>query len=103
MRFGPDDPVLWPRLYSDKSCHLPAIPKAPTDADDPLSLMWWNPDPDDFVCPTSGLTLTCGLGRLRFEWYSKLAALTNVLLSEHDRYLKLRLSLERLRIPSTFI
>ncbi|KAJ7046285.1 hypothetical protein C8F04DRAFT_1173228 [Mycena alexandri] len=123
MRFGPDDPVLWPRLYSDKFCHLPAIPKAPTDAENPLSLMWWNPDPDDFVCPASGRTLTRRLGRLRFDWYAKLAALTNVLLSEHDRYLKslptdnlakpplllaqlverLRLSLERLRIPSTFI
>ncbi|KAJ7045054.1 hypothetical protein C8F04DRAFT_1249500 [Mycena alexandri] len=123
MRFGPDDPVLWPRLYSDKFCHLPAIPKAPTDAENPLSLMWWNPDPDDFVCPASGRTLTRGLGRLRFDWYAKLAALANVLLSEHDRYLKslptdnlakpplllaqlverLRLSLERLRIPSTFI
>ncbi|KAJ7023234.1 hypothetical protein C8F04DRAFT_1271661 [Mycena alexandri] len=123
MRFGPDDPVLWPRLYSDKFCHLPAIPKTPTDAENSLSLMWWNPDPDNFVCPASGRTLTRGLGRLRFDWYAKLAALTNVLLSEHDRYLKslptdnlakpplllaqlvkrLRLSLERLRIPLTFI
>ncbi|KAJ7713661.1 hypothetical protein B0H16DRAFT_1743176 [Mycena metata] len=117
-------------FVTTNTLYVPRLPEvdpkqivAPTDAEDPLSLMWWNPDPDDFVCPASGLTLTRGLGRLRFRWYSKLATLTNVLLSEHDRYLKslptanpakpplllaqlverLRLSLERLRIPSTFI
>ncbi|KAJ7729666.1 hypothetical protein DFH07DRAFT_969414 [Mycena maculata] len=121
MRFGPDDPVLWPRLYSKKFCHLSAIPKAPTDPEDLLALMWWNPDPDDFVCPASGKTLTRGLGRLRFAWFSKFSSCTHNLLDEYQQYLKslpagtqpplllvqltqrLGLSLECLMIPSAYV
>ncbi|KAJ7145491.1 hypothetical protein C8R46DRAFT_918276 [Mycena filopes] len=123
MRFGPDDPVLWPRLYSDKFCHLPAIPKAPTDSRDQEgpAVMWWNPTPDEFVCPASGMTLTRGLGRLKLTWFSKLSLRTHALFDEYEKYIqslpsstkpplllpqlvrRLRLSLERLRIPSTYI
>ncbi|KAJ7025082.1 hypothetical protein C8F04DRAFT_1269563 [Mycena alexandri] len=121
MRFGPDDPVLWPRLYSDKFCHLPAIPKAPTDPEDPLAVMWWNPGPDDFVSPASGQTLTRGLGRIGLRRFSKFSLRTHALIDEYERYVaslpagtkpplllpqlvqRLRLSLERLRIPSTYV
>ncbi|KAJ7436440.1 hypothetical protein FB451DRAFT_1417426 [Mycena latifolia] len=120
LRFGPDDPVLWPRLYSDRFCHLAAIPKAPIDQDE-LRVMWWNPSPANFVCPASGLTLTRGLGRLAEAWFSEFAVLTGSLIDEYEQYGKslptgakpplllpqlvqrLRLSLERLRIPSTYI
>ncbi|KAJ6524022.1 hypothetical protein B0H19DRAFT_1276712 [Mycena capillaripes] len=123
MRFGPDDPVLWPRLYSDKFCHLVAIPKAPISPQDQeeLGMMWWNPTPANFVCPASGLTLTRGLGRLAGARFSKFAVLTGALINEYEQYTKslptgtkpplllpqlvqrLRLSVERLRIPSTHI
>ncbi|KAJ7437734.1 hypothetical protein FB451DRAFT_1416636 [Mycena latifolia] len=120
LRFGPDDPVLWPRLYSDRFCHLAAIPKAPIDQDE-LRVMWWNPSPANFVCPASGLTLTRGLGRLAEAWFSEFAVLTGSLIDEYEQYVKslptgtkpplllpqlvqrLRLSLERLRIPSAYI
>ncbi|KAJ6624651.1 hypothetical protein B0H10DRAFT_1942958 [Mycena sp. CBHHK59/15] len=123
MHFGPDDPVLWPRLYSNKFCHLVAIPKAPTspqDQEEP-GVMWWNPSPANFVCPASGLTLTRGLGRLAGAWFSEFAVRTGALIDEYEQYVKslptgtkpplllpqlvqrLRLSLERLRIPSTYI
>ncbi|KAJ7107471.1 hypothetical protein C8R44DRAFT_885477 [Mycena epipterygia] len=123
MRFGPDDPVLWPRLYSEKFCHLPAIPKAPTHPQDKaqLAVMWWNPTPDDFVCPASGMTLTRGLGRLKGTRFSKFSIRTHALIEEYEQYVKslptgtkppllfpqlvqrLQLSLERLRMPSTYV
>ncbi|KAJ7205316.1 hypothetical protein GGX14DRAFT_645350 [Mycena pura] len=124
MRFGPDDHVLWPRRYCDKFCHLPAIPKAPTSprGQREFGIIWWNPTPSDFVCPASGLTLTRGLGRLDGKQFTKLANLCNVLVDEYEqKYVKtlpvgtkpvllsvqlvqrLRFSLERLRIPSTYV
>ncbi|KAK7065032.1 hypothetical protein R3P38DRAFT_2827641 [Favolaschia claudopus] len=116
MRYGPDDPVLWPHL--ETYCHLAAIPKAPKSSRN-VRVMWWNPSPDDFVCPASGLTVTRGLGRLRFEKLSQISTLAHSLLDDYDKYLvslngatpppllpklaqTLRLSLERLRIPSTY-
>ncbi|KAK6974543.1 hypothetical protein R3P38DRAFT_3412473 [Favolaschia claudopus] len=103
MRYGPDDPVLWPHLYTDTFCHLAAIPKAPTSSLGQSELT------DDFVCAASGLTVTRGLGRL-----------FRALIAEYDQYTQslpagtapppllpqlaqtLRLSLERLRIPTTY-
>ncbi|KAJ7494149.1 hypothetical protein FB451DRAFT_1388258 [Mycena latifolia] len=96
LRFGPDDPVLWPRLYSDRFCHLAAIPKAPIDQDE-LRVI------------------------LAEAWFSEFAVLTGSLIDEYEQYGKtlptgarpplllpqlvqrLPLSLERLRIPSTYI
>ncbi|KAF7367234.1 hypothetical protein MSAN_00785200 [Mycena sanguinolenta] len=122
MRYGHDDPVMWPQLYSDAFCHLAAIPKAPTSAHDRMKLgvMWWNPTPKDFVCPASGLTLTRGLGRLSGHRFLELRKAVNALIEEYERYLQslptrtppttlfpqlvqtLRLSLERLTIPATY-
>ncbi|KAJ7096452.1 hypothetical protein C8R44DRAFT_889760 [Mycena epipterygia] len=122
MRFGPDDPVLWPRLFNETFCHLAAIPKAPTSSQNQEELvMWWNPAPANFVCPESGLTLTRGLGRLAGAWFSRFADRIDALIDEYEQYVqslpigtkpllllpklvqRLRLSLERLRIPSTYI
>ncbi|KAJ7019189.1 hypothetical protein C8F04DRAFT_1276569 [Mycena alexandri] len=123
MRFGPDDPVLWPRLYSDRFCHLAAIPKAPTRPEDrnELGVMWWNPSPANFICPASGLTVSRGLGRLEIAWFSEFAVRTAALINKYGEYVnslptgtkpplllpqlvqRLQLSLERLRIPSTYV
>ncbi|KAJ7833382.1 hypothetical protein B0H13DRAFT_2370468 [Mycena leptocephala] len=121
MRFGPDDPVLWPRLYSNRFCHLPAIPMAPTYKQGELGVMWWNLTPTDFVCPASGMTLIRGLGGLTGAWFSKFAVRTGALIDEYEQYMKslltgtkpplllpqlvqrLRLSLEHLRIPLTYV
>ncbi|KAK7031904.1 hypothetical protein R3P38DRAFT_3187632 [Favolaschia claudopus] len=118
MRYGPDDPVLWPHLYSQTYCHLAAIPKAPKSLRN-LRVMWWNPRLEDFVCPASGLTVTRGLGRLCFKKLSQISTLAHSLLDDYEKYLvslngttpppllpkvaqTLRLSLERLHIPSTY-
>ncbi|KAJ6626404.1 hypothetical protein B0H10DRAFT_2304138 [Mycena sp. CBHHK59/15] len=122
MRYGPDDPVLWPQLYTNTFCHLAAIPKDPTSAQgqQKFGVMWWNPAHDDFVCPKSGLTLTRGLGRLCLKRFTKLSDLVHALIDEYEQYLKslpagttlsplfprlvqnLCLSLEHLRILTTY-
>jgi hypothetical protein len=83
--------------------------------------MWWNPGHEDFVCPASGMTLTRGLGRLSVKRFTALSDLVHALFDEYEQYVKslpadttlaplfprlvqtLRLSLERLRIPATYI
>ena len=62
VRFGPDDPTLWPQPWVEMHCHLGAIPRKPDDPNDPLSIMWWDPTPDDFKF--FGGSLVDGLGEL---------------------------------------
>ncbi|KAF7330154.1 hypothetical protein MSAN_02465400 [Mycena sanguinolenta] len=107
MRYGHDDPVLWPQLYSDAFCHLAAIPKAPTSAYDraKIGVMWWNPTPKDFtqLSPFVGImpSRKCALRRI---W-----AVSTIPSFAHPAYptlpqlvQTLRLSLERLTIPATY-
>jgi hypothetical protein len=47
-RYGPDDATLWPQPWVEMFCHLGAIPRKPDDPNDDLSIMWWDPTPDDF-------------------------------------------------------
>ena len=62
VRYGPDDPTLWPQPWVEMYCHLGAIPRKPNDPEDPLSIMWWDPTRDDFQ--TFGGGLVDGLGEL---------------------------------------
>ena len=62
VRYGPDDPTLWPQPWVDNYCHLGAIPRKPDDPDDPLSIMWWDPTHDDFKPFGDGLV--DGIGEL---------------------------------------
>jgi hypothetical protein len=59
MRYGTDDPTLWPQQYTAHFCHFPAIAKK--GARPELDVMWWDPLPADFVV---GSAITRGLGRL---------------------------------------
>ncbi|KAJ7827410.1 hypothetical protein B0H13DRAFT_2373840 [Mycena leptocephala] len=60
MRYGTDDPTLWPQEWTQRYCHLPAIAKKGTRPE--LDIMWWDPSTSDFVV---GSAVTRGLGRLR--------------------------------------
>ena len=62
VRYGPDDPMLWPQPWVERFCHLGAIPRKPEDPNDPLSIMWWDPTCDDFE--SFGGSLIDGLGEL---------------------------------------
>ncbi|KAJ7216990.1 hypothetical protein GGX14DRAFT_561504 [Mycena pura] len=59
MRYGTDDPTLWPQQWTEAYCHLPAIPAKNSRPE--LDVMWWDPSPHDFIV---GSAVTRGLGRL---------------------------------------
>ncbi|KAJ7328260.1 hypothetical protein DFH08DRAFT_709600 [Mycena albidolilacea] len=67
MRYGTDDPTLWPQQWTEQYCHLPLISKK--GARPELDVMWWNPGQADFKI---GSALTRGLGRLAHAQFSRL-------------------------------
>jgi hypothetical protein len=80
VRYGPDDPTLWPQPWVEFNCHLGAIPRKPDDPNDCLSIMWWDPTPNDFE--SFGGSVVDGLGELSG---SKLLSLRNMMSSMEDR------------------
>ena len=80
IRYGPDDPMLWPQPWVDLYCHLGTIPRKPDDPNDRLSIMWWDPTLDDFK--SSGGSLVDGLGELSG---SKLLSLRSRMSNMEDR------------------
>ena len=80
IRYGPDDPTLWPQPLVEVYCHLGAIPRKPDDPNDHLSIMWWDPTLDDFKS-FSG-SLVDGLGELS---RSKLLSLWEMMTIIEDR------------------
>ncbi|KAJ6593737.1 hypothetical protein B0H19DRAFT_919818 [Mycena capillaripes] len=88
MRWGPDDPTLWPHEYNDHFAHFGAIPRRPSTEQDreTLAIMWWNPDRTDFTSPESGLTITRGLGKLSRSRHSALSILVDQLTAKCETY-----------------
>jgi len=80
IRYGPDNPTLWPQPWIEMDCHLGAIPRKPDDPNDRLSIMWWDPTPDDFKY--FGGSLVDGLGKLSG---SKLLSLQKMMSSMESR------------------
>ena len=80
VRYGPDDPTLWPQPWVEVYCHLGAIPRKPNDPNDPLAIMWWDPTRDDFKSFDG--SLVDGLGELSG---SKLLSLRTMMSSMEDR------------------
>jgi len=80
VRYGPDDPTLWPQPWVETYCHLGSIPRKPDDPNDCLSIMWWDPTRDDFK--SFGGSLVDGLGELSG---SKLLSLQKMMSSIEDR------------------
>ena len=62
IRYGPDDPTLWPQPWVESYCHLGSIPRKPNNSNNPLLIMWWDPTVDDFKF--FGGSLVDGLGQL---------------------------------------
>ncbi|KAJ7844358.1 hypothetical protein B0H14DRAFT_2358614 [Mycena olivaceomarginata] len=118
MRFGEDDPTLWPQNYSSFFCHLGAIRRKPLDTFRKIAIMWWDPAPEDFIVLETGLTVTRGLGKLKHTRIAQLAAPIETFLEQYQTarpqltkvqdlleplVQQVRLGLERIQIlPSTF-
>ncbi|KAJ7466557.1 hypothetical protein B0H11DRAFT_2239731 [Mycena galericulata] len=120
MRYGEDDPVLWPHNYSHYNCHLGAIQKKPLGMLREIAVMWSNPTAEDFISAETGLSATRSLGKLSTMRFSAIAQLVNKFREEYTKYVEhiapqpvntlfpplikqIRLGLERLQtIPTTF-
>ncbi|KAJ7111275.1 hypothetical protein C8R44DRAFT_883097 [Mycena epipterygia] len=66
MRYGTDDPALWPQQFTSFYCHLALIAKQGSRPE--LDVMWWTPTKDDFQV---GSAVTRGLGRLLNSRFSR--------------------------------
>ncbi|KAJ7078193.1 hypothetical protein C8R44DRAFT_896011 [Mycena epipterygia] len=91
MRYGPDDPTLWPQQWTQRYCHLPLIPRKGSRPD--LDIMWWNPSQEDFVV---GSAITRGLGKLKCQRFSRLLPPLNELVARCN---ELRHKSPKLAIP----
>ncbi|KAJ6448139.1 hypothetical protein C8R47DRAFT_987935 [Mycena vitilis] len=93
MRYGSDDPMLWPQQYAAEFCHLPLIAKKGSRSE--IDIMWWEPSQLDFV---AGSAITRGLGRLKYQAFSKLIEPINELVSRCTRLYDEKPELRR-RVP----
>ncbi|KAJ6600722.1 hypothetical protein B0H10DRAFT_2230813 [Mycena sp. CBHHK59/15] len=75
MRYGTNDPILWPQQYEPKYCHMPLVSRHGARRD--LDIMWWTPTLQDFEV---GSAVTRGLGRLKGNKLVKLLAPINELI-----------------------
>ena len=78
--YGLDDATLWPQPWVKMFCHLGTIPRKSDDPNDNLSIMWWDPTPDDFQFFSS--SLIDGLGQLSG---SRLLSLREMMSSMENR------------------
>ncbi|KAJ7214221.1 hypothetical protein C8J57DRAFT_1732738 [Mycena rebaudengoi] len=81
MRYGTDDPTLWPQQWTERYCHLPLISRK--GLRDGFDVMWWDPLPEDFVV---GSTITHGLGRLHHRHIARFMPLVNKLVEDCEEY-----------------
>ncbi|KAJ7252026.1 hypothetical protein C8J57DRAFT_1520355 [Mycena rebaudengoi] len=121
LRYGTDDPTLWPQEFTDDFCHLAVIPRKPKPSNlrklPSYACMWTNPQPSDFI-PSS---ISRALGKLSTSLFSPLSICVHDLLDKCAEYKKtlanpaqvhglfpaaeqaIRLGLERLStLPCTF-
>ncbi|KAJ7195169.1 hypothetical protein B0H12DRAFT_1082248 [Mycena haematopus] len=76
MRYGTDDPTLWPQEWEARYCHFPAIARRGTRSE--LNIMWWDPGPQDFI---HGTAITKGLGTLSTQRVTQLLKPINALVA----------------------
>ncbi|KAJ7920222.1 hypothetical protein B0H13DRAFT_2425711 [Mycena leptocephala] len=74
MRYGTDDPTLWPQQWTARYCHFPAIAKKGSRPE--LEVMWRDPTQSDFV---AGSAVTRGLECLHSSILGKLLIPINAL------------------------
>ncbi|KAF8185769.1 hypothetical protein K438DRAFT_1765560 [Mycena galopus ATCC 62051] len=77
MRYGTNDPTLWPQDWTRAYYHMPAIAKKGSRPD--LHIMWWDPSLSSFIVTS---TITCSLGRLHPQHISELLVPINDLICQ---------------------
>ncbi|KAJ7244573.1 hypothetical protein C8J57DRAFT_1191364 [Mycena rebaudengoi] len=81
MRYGTDDPTLWPQQWTERYCHLPLISRQ--QERNGLDVMWWDPRPEDLAV---GSTITRGLGRLHPRHIARFMPHVNELVTKCEGY-----------------
>ncbi|KAF9455492.1 hypothetical protein BDZ94DRAFT_709070 [Collybia nuda] len=85
-RFGYEDRSLWPQHYCAHFEYICCIPRRPEDPKEPLSMLWWNPGPADFV-PIAGSSVNLpSLGELAPRPRKKLLKWRDDLVAEVREY-----------------
>ena len=84
-RFGWEDRTLWPQFYSFGFHYICCIPQQPAVASNPLSILWWTPQNDDFI-PLLGSEVDVVLGRLPAERVAALERWRDSLVLEVREY-----------------
>ena len=69
LRYGDDDPLQWPQPYIQEHRHMACIPKGPSGRGEPNDIMWWTPQPTDFVHDNR---MICGIGKLNAVSFEQL-------------------------------
>ncbi|KAJ7168290.1 hypothetical protein C8R43DRAFT_945487 [Mycena crocata] len=75
MRYGTDDPALWPQQWSAHYSHFALIPKKGSRPE--LDILWWDPSRQDFEF---GNAQTRNTGHLRFSRLTPILAVVNTLI-----------------------
>ncbi|PPQ71579.1 hypothetical protein CVT24_006434 [Panaeolus cyanescens] len=98
-RYGPDDHTLWPQIYTPLAPHLAAIPRKPVDPKHPLTPLWLNPKPSDFIPTSPGETSPSSLGKINPDFIAKIRPVSTLLNTRYNAYVN---SLALGELPNSF-
>ncbi|KAJ7186312.1 hypothetical protein GGX14DRAFT_618498, partial [Mycena pura] len=78
MRWGPDDPTVWPQECVDNLLHLPSIPRSPRSHKE--AIMFWEPEPSVLMHRDNRQSIVRGKGQLDPNRSSQVSLCANALL-----------------------
>jgi hypothetical protein len=84
FQYGDDNPLQWPQPYVASDCHLGSIPLCP-GPDNPMSIMWSDPEPKD-IMPTTATTIV-GLGLINRKHFTYLSSMVSSLCSCAEEFM----------------
>ena len=100
FRYGEDDPLQWLQPYFPSDCHLSVIPLSP-GPDDVMSIMWWDPEPKDFV-PTLA-TMISGLGLIDRAHFTYLSHMVSSLCYRAEEFMSMEPSGKKNEVIPSFM
>jgi len=100
FRYGEDNLLQWPQPYFALDCHLDAIPLCP-GPDNTMSIMWWQPEPKDFV-PTTATTIG-RLGLIDRKHFTYLSYMVSSLCSRTEEFMLVEPSGQKNEVIPSFM